>query len=325
LLASRVAMHIPDGFLSVWLSLALWVSAVVILGYALRRTNRALGERHVPLMGVLSAAIFAGQMLNFSVTGGTSGHLIGAALATALLGPWASIIVMSCVVAVQALVFQDGGLLALGANLVNMAVIGVAVAHFAYTTSQRLFQRKPWMLTASAFVAGWLSVFVASLACALELALSGTSPANIAVPAMAGVHALIGIGEGLITAGALLFVQAVRPDLVQNRASTSSTTGNETRAVWVGGLAIAVILTLIAPWASSHPDGLEWVAEQHGFLGNARGPLYQIIPDYLVPGIADERVATVLAGIIGVVIVSVTAFSVGSSRRRRNTTGDATA
>lgn len=324
MLASRVAMHIPDGFLSVWISLALWAIALVTLSYALRQVNRALGERHVPLMGVLAAAIFAGQMLNFSVTGGTSGHLVGAALATALLGPWASIVVMSCVVAVQALVFQDGGLLALGANLVNMAIIGVAVAHFAYTTSRHLFQRKHWALPVSAFVAGWLSVFVASLACALELALSGTSPASIAVPAMAGVHALIGIGEGLITAGALLFVRAVRPDLLQQDKSATRT-GDSARAVWVGGLAIAVILTLIAPWASSHPDGLEWVAEQHGFLENAHGPLYQIIPDYLVPGIADERIATILAGIIGVVIVSVTAFGVGSAHRRRNTAGDVAA
>ncbi len=124
-----LGMHIPDGFLSIPVSLLFWLTALLIIGRALQHVNHELGERQVPLMGVLAAAIFAGQMLNFTVAGGTSGHLLGAALATILLGPWAAVVVMTSVVATQALLFQDGGLVVLGANLFNMAIIGVFVAH----------------------------------------------------------------------------------------------------------------------------------------------------------------------------------------------------
>ena len=119
MLYSPQPMHIPDGFLSVLVSTILWILSIIAIGYALRRVGQDLGERQVPLMGVLAAAIFAGQMLNFTVAGGTSGHLLGATLATILLGPWAAIIVMTTVVGIQALIFQDGGLLAMGGNIVE--------------------------------------------------------------------------------------------------------------------------------------------------------------------------------------------------------------
>ncbi len=141
-------------------------------------------------MGVLAAAIFAGQMLNFAVAGGTSGHLMGAAIAAILLGPWAAILVLTTVVGVQALIFQDGGLLVLGANIFNMAVIGVSVAYMAYQTVQKLSGGRKWGIFVGGFLAAWLSIVIASLAAALELAVSGTSPANLAVPAMAGIHAI---------------------------------------------------------------------------------------------------------------------------------------
>ncbi len=172
MLLSPVAMHIPDGFLSVLVAIIAWMISLLVVGYALKRVSADLGERQVPLMGVLAAAVFAGQMLNFTVTGGTSGHLIGAALVTALLGPWAGILVMTCVVGVQALIFQDGGLLTLGANLLNMAVISVAVAYFTYRSLRRLAGNRSWGTAVAGFGAGWLSVFIAALACALELALS---------------------------------------------------------------------------------------------------------------------------------------------------------
>src|SRR5512139_509135 len=183
LFASAQFMHIPDGFLSVAVSVVFWLFSIVAVAYALRRLNADLNERKIPLMGVLAAAIFAGEMLNFSVTGGTSGHLLGAAIATILLGPWAAVLVLTAVVSVQALIFQDGGILALGANIFNMAVIGVTVAYFSYRTVQRLGRGQKWGIFAGGFAAGWLSIFVAALAVALQLALSGASPANIAVPA----------------------------------------------------------------------------------------------------------------------------------------------
>lgn len=304
-------MHIPDGFLSVAVALLLWALSVIVIGYALRRVSRDQGERLVPLMGVLAATIFAGQMLNFSVTGGTSGHLLGAALATILLGPWTAMVVMTTVVSIQALIFQDGGLLALGANLFNMAVIGVAVAYFAHVTVQKLARGKSWSIFVGGFVAAWLSIVVAALACALELALSGMSPASIVVPAMGGIHILIGLGEGLITVGALALVRAARPDLLQAKPAAMSGGG----AVWVGGLLFALFLAVLSPLASAHPDGLEWVAEQHGFLGAAREPFYALIPDYIFPGISNEALATILAGILGALLVFGVALGVGYARR----------
>ena len=312
MLATPMPMHIPDGFLSVIVSLALWVISVIMISVALKRVNIDLEDRQIPLMGILGAAVFAGQMLNFSVTGGTSGHLLGAAIATILLGPWPAILVMTCVVGVQAIVFQDGGLLALGANLFNMAIVGVTVAYFVQRLIQKPAGNRPWVTVVSGFASGWLSILIASLACGLELALSGTSPANIAIPAMAGIHALIGIGEGLITAGALAFVASARSDLL----TLETTPTPASRSLWVVGLALAVLLAVISPVASAHPDGLEWVAEQQGFLDRAQAPLYDLMPDYLLPGISNEALATVLAGIAGVGLVLLATVGVAMGRRR---------
>ena len=167
------------------------------------------------MMGILAAFIFAAQMLNFPVAGGTSGHVIGAALAAILLGPWAAVLIMSCVLIAQSLIFQDGGLLALGANIFNMGIVASFGAYYIY----KLFT---WMLgpsrkgtLVSGFAAAWFSVFLASLFCAVELAISGSSPFGVVLPAMAGVHALIGIGEGLITGAVLSLVMATRSDLLQ--------------------------------------------------------------------------------------------------------------
>ncbi|MEO6063350.1 MAG: energy-coupling factor ABC transporter permease, partial [Thermoflexales bacterium] len=218
MLSKPVEMHIPDGFLSVGVSIALWIVALVFIAISLRKVNQTLGERQVPLMGVLAACIFAGQMLNFTVAGGTSGHLMGAALATILLGPWASIVVLTCVVSVQALLFQDGGLLALGGNIVNMGIIGSFVAYGVFALIKRVAGGRRVGIFASGFGAGWMSIVAAALAVALQLAISGTTTANIAVPTMGVVHMLIGIGEGLITVGALAVIYAARRDLVTGDA-----------------------------------------------------------------------------------------------------------
>ncbi len=302
-------MHIPDGFVSVSISIIFWIISILIVAVALRRARRQLGERDVPLMGVLAAAIFAGQMLNFTVLGGTSGHLLGAAIATILLGPWPAILVMTSVVSVQALLFQDGGLLALGANIFNMAIIGVSVSYVVFTGLRRVLNGRAWGLGVSGFLAAWASIFVASLACALQIALSGVSPANVAVPAMASIHALIGIGEGLITAAALAFIYAARRDLLQPAQGSSP-------GILIGGGIIALALAVLSPLASSHPDGLEWVAEQKGFLSQARSAVYQIIPDYSLPGISNAALSTILAGVIGVVVVFGIAYGIARADRR---------
>lgn len=315
MLLSPAPMHIPDGFLSVAVSIVLWVATAISVGFALRRVGKDMDERKAPLMGVLAAAIFAGQMLNFPVAGGTSGHLMGAALAVILLGPWAAVLVMTTVVAVQALIFQDGGLAALGANIFNMGVVGVAVSYTVYRTIYRLSGGKRWGVFAGGFAAAWLSIEVTALGVGLQLAFSGSSPANVAIPAMGAIHALIGIGEGLITLGGLGFIYASRRDLIEKGASQAKMG----RLVWAAGLLIALALAIAAPLASSHPDGLEWVAAQNGFLTRANGPTYQIIPDYVFPGISNEVLATIAAGIVGVLIVFGVALAIAITRRRQPT------
>jgi len=312
MLNSPAQLHIPDGFLSTSVSIVLWVLTVLAIAVSLRRVGADLGERQVPLMGVLAACIFAGQMLNFPVAGGTSGHLVGAALAAILLGPWAGILVLTCVVGIQALIFQDGGLLAMGSNIFNMGVVSVFSAWGVYRLVQMFSRGARWGLFVGGFVAAWISVQVASLATALQLAASGASPANIAVPAMAGVHALIGIGEGLITVGALTFLAATRRDLVSHE-KTAAAAG---RGIWAVGLVLAIALAIVSPLASSDPDGLERVAENIGFLDRAQDAPYQLIPDYVVPGVQNEALATILAGVIGLLIVFAVSYGIARLRRR---------
>ena len=220
--AAGPALHIPDGFLSAPVALAGWVVTAAIVGVAARRAERTLSDRAVPLMGVMAAFIFAAQMMNFPVAGGTSGHLLGGALAAALLGPWAAIIVMTAVVGLQGLLFQDGGLLVMGVNIFNMGIVTAGLATLLFRLTRPLAGRGAGSLVV-AFIAAWLTVEASAVLAALELAASGTSPLSVALPAMAGVHALIGIGEGLITAAALAFVRATSPNLLPASLATEVT------------------------------------------------------------------------------------------------------
>jgi cobalt/nickel transport system permease protein len=294
-----LAMHVPDGFLSIPVSVVGWLLFCMLLGYALRQTRKQLGERQIPLMGVLAAFVFAAQMLNFPVAGGTSGHLLGATLVAIFLGPWAMVIVMTCVIGVQAIIFQDGGLLALGFNVVNMGIISGLVGYSVYTWVTGWMGRTSASQLLGAGIGAWLGVVIASAATALELGVSGTSPLNIALPAMAGVHVFIGMGEALITVAAVAFVRQTRPDLIDQSTKVESQ-GSRWIAV---GFVIALILAFASPLADPNPDGLERVAEDHGFLNAAQAPTYTILPDYTVPFIDNEIFTTIAAGIIGVIIV----------------------
>lgn len=208
-------MHIPDGFLDLKTALTTAIASTGGLGYAVKEVRKKLGDKHIPLLGVTSAFIFAAQMLNFPVAGGTSGHFLGGALAAILLGPWASLLIMTVVLVIQCLGFADGGLTALGANVFNMGIIGgVFTYYFIFIPLKKALPKtKRGFLTASA-IAAWTSVFITSIICSLELAISGTSPLNLALPAMAGVHALIGIGEAIVTVVVLAIVIQTRPDLI---------------------------------------------------------------------------------------------------------------
>lgn len=208
-------MHIPDGFLNIATVVSTCAVSSGGVGFALREANRKLGEKHVPLMGILAAFIFAAQMLNFPIAGGTSGHLIGATLAAILLGPWAGVLIMSCVLIAQSLIFQDGGLLALGANILNMGIVASFSGYYIYRLVTSLLGNGRRGKLVGGFAGAWGSVCLASIACAIELAVSGVSPMRVVLPAMAGFHALIGIGEGLITGAVLSLVLATRADLLQ--------------------------------------------------------------------------------------------------------------
>jgi cobalt/nickel transport system permease protein len=208
-------MHIPDGFLSTGVSVATGVVAAGAVGYGLYKAREELDEKSVPMLALCAAFVFAAQMLNFPVAGGTSGHFLGGILVAVLLGPWLGSLVIALVLLVQCLGFADGGLTALGANIFNMAVIGTILSYYIWHGIKSLLPRNKTMFLAATGVAAWLSVMLASGAAAVELAVSGTTPLSVALPAMLGVHAIIGIGEAIITVLVVGVVLAVRPDLVK--------------------------------------------------------------------------------------------------------------
>ena len=216
-LPSIQLLHAPDGFVSAPIAIAMWVATIAVVAYAVRRTNRHLDDRAVPLLGVMAAFIFAAQMFNFPVVGGTSGHLLGGVLAAVMLGPWAGTLVMTAVVAVQALLFQDGGLVIMGANIFNMGIVGTLGGYAVYRAVARVLGGEERGRLPAAAVAAWMSVVAGSVAMALQLGASEVVPLELALPAMAGVHALIGIGEALITVAALGFIGVTRADLFRLR------------------------------------------------------------------------------------------------------------
>jgi cobalt/nickel transport system permease protein len=207
-------MHIPDGFLDAEVAAAAGVAAAGAVAYGLRRADRTLDERAVPLLGVTGAFVFAAQMLNFPVAGGTSGHFLGAALAAVLLGPWVACLVLAVVLGLQAFVFADGGITALGANVLNMGVVGGLGAGLVIAAGRRLLPATSAAFLGLVGIAAWLAVMAGAAVTALELAASGTVPLGTVMPAMLGVHALIGVGEAVVTVAAVSAVLASRPDLV---------------------------------------------------------------------------------------------------------------
>lgn len=295
-----LAMHIPDGFLTTPVSLVGWLAMIVLVGMALRQVRAQFGDRQIPLMGILAAFVFAAQMINFPVAGGTSGHLIGGTLVAVLVGPWAAVLVMTTVVAVQALLFQDGGLLALGFNVFNMGLVAVFAGYAVYVWGRRALGAQPQATLIAAALGAWVSVELAAIGTALELAISGTSPLDVALPAMAGVHALIGLGEALITVGALAFIRQARPDLLDAPSAVSI----RHSTLIAAGLAIALAIAFASPLADTDPDGLERVAEDKAFIDKAEEPAYELLPDYTVPFIDHEALTTIVAGVIGVLVVT---------------------
>ena len=207
-------MHIPDGLVSNSVNAATFAASFGVCGLALLRAKKTLGEKEAPLLGVTAAFIFAAQMLNFPIAGGTSGHFLGSLLAAILLGPLNACLVMAVVIGMQCVGFGDGGWLALGSNIFNMGLVGAIAGYAIFRVIAAVLPKNRSCFLAASALASWLAVVLASACCAVELAVSGTLPLRVTLPAMVGVHALIGVGEAIITTAVLSTVLAVRPDLV---------------------------------------------------------------------------------------------------------------
>jgi cobalt/nickel transport system permease protein len=212
-------MHIPDGFVSGPVNLAGYVIAAGAVAVSLRNLNKTLPQERVPMLGVTAAFVFAAQMINFPIGAGTSGHFLGALMSAVLLGPWAACIVMTLVLAVQCLLFVDGGLTALGANIFNMGIVGGMFSYLLFLLLRKILPHTMKGFYAAVGISAWFSIVAASIAAAVELGVSRTIPISVAIPAMGGVHALIGIGEAFITVATMSVVHAARPDLMRMKAS----------------------------------------------------------------------------------------------------------
>lgn len=294
-------MHVPDGFLDPTTAIACGVLAAAGVAAALRGARRTLPPERLPLLGTAAAFVFAAQMLNFPVAAGTSGHLLGATLVAILLGTPAATVVMTCVIVLQCLLFQDGGLTALGGNLLTMAVVAPSVGAAVHAPLARALGGSLRARVAAAVVAGFASTLAAAVLCAALLASSGTVAWGAALPAMAVVHALVGVGEGLATALVLAAVARRRPDLVAPTATEGAPGPAPVASLAALGLVVAAALVVfVAPLACGWPGGLEHVATSLGFeRAAAPPPLAAPWGDYEIPVLGAGPVATIAAGLLG--------------------------
>jgi len=318
-------MHIPDGFVSTPINIASAAASIGVVGYALRRAGSVLDQRKIPLLGVVAAFIFAAQMLNFPVVAGTSGHFVGAALAAILLGPFEAVLVMASVLVLQCLMFADGGITALGSNVFNMGIIGALFGYAVFTGLRAILPRNKSGMLAAAAVAAWVSIVASALSCAVMLGASGTFPISIAMPAMGVVHALIGIGEAIMTTVAVSLVLATRPDLIyalhgRGIGAVAAPKERVASPAWgfvVAGLGVALVLgTILSPFASASPDALEKMisVQQQGQVWQ-----YAPIADYEIGLGKSNFIKVGLAGLIGTLLAfGLTFFVVNAIRGRRS-------
>jgi len=319
-------MHIPDGFVSGPINVVGGLAAVTAVGVSAWRASRETEKRPhtMPLLATTGAFVFAAQMLNFPIGGGTSGHFMGGAVVAALLGPWSACLVLSLVLMIQCFGFADGGLTALGTNIFNMGIVGGFGSYFVMRGLRALLPAGRGGYLGAVALASWICIVLASAACALELAFSGTSPLGLVLPAMVGTHAVIGIGEALITVAVLSAIMATRPDVLPDWAQVETLTadsaseslhGKKKKGAWAlaaGGLVVAIVLGVcVSPFASSSPDGLEKVAEKQGFIEASEEKAVWMaapLPDYAVPSIEDEKQSTGVAGLLGTASVFLVGF-----------------
>ncbi|MEU8576042.1 energy-coupling factor ABC transporter permease [Streptomyces asoensis] len=344
-------MHVPDGFINAPTSAVTGVVAAGAIAVSLRGARRELDDRTAPLAGLVAAFIFAVQMLNFPVAAGTSGHLLGGALAAILVGPYTGVLCVSVVLLMQGILFADGGLTALGVNITDMAIVTTVVAYAVFRGLVKVLPRGRRSITAASFVAAALSVPAAAVAFTFVYWIGGTTDVAIGkvATAMIGVHVLIGIGEAVITALTVGAVVAVRPDLVHGARDLRQklrlrvhgelvdapapepvpvAARTSRRTLWVTGLVTSLVLAgFVSFYASSNPDGLEKVAADKGIdkktgqHASADSPL----ADYGVKDVSDARLSGGLAGVIGVGVTVVAGSTVFWAVRRRRAGDDVSA
>ncbi|MEU3613935.1 energy-coupling factor ABC transporter permease [Streptomyces sp. NPDC006872] len=339
-------MHVPDGFIDAPTSAAAGVVAAGAIAVALRGARRELDERTAPLAGLVAAFIFAVQMLNFPVAAGTSGHLLGGALAAILVGPCTAVLCVSVVLLMQGILFADGGLTALGVNITVMACVTTVVAYAVFRGLVKVLPRTRRSVTGASFAAALLSVPAAALAFTLIYWIGGTTdiPIGKVATAMVGVHVLIGIGEATITALTVGAVIAVRPDLVhgargltqklrlrvngdlvdapaaEEARTAPAAARTSRRTLWVTGLVTSLVLAgFVSFYASANPDGLEKVAADKGIDEKVEEHAAADSPlaDYGVKDVENARLSGGLAGVVGVGVTVVAGTAVFWAVRRR--------
>ena len=295
-------MHVPDGFINAQVSTATGVISLGTLWVYIRSAKNLVADKLIALTGMMSALIFVLQMINFPIAAGTSGHLLGGALAVIVLGPSLGVICISIVVVIQSLLFADGGLSALGVNVLNMAIITSLTGWLIITSWKKLFGDSRFSLISGSVIAGLLSVVFSSIAFVLEYAIGGTVsvPLGSVFIAMISTHLFIGLGEGIITAIIISLLLRVRSDLVY--VNTKKNKSNSLSTSYGIFIILILSLTLITPYASSDPDGLESVATEFGF--EETDGLVLLLNDYGISSINNNFLSTTLSALLGILTIA---------------------
>ena len=306
-------MHVPDGFMNVTMSAATGVISFGTLWAYIRSAKDLIADKFIALTGMMSALIFVLQMINFPVAAGTSGHLLGGALAVIVLGPRLGLICLSVVVIIQSLLFADGGLSALGVNVLNMAIVTSATSWFIVKYWIKFIGKNRTSIVSVSVLAGILSVVFSSIAFTIQYAIGGTIsiPVGTVLLAMVTTHFIIGFGEGIITALIITLLIRVRPDLIYAYERSDE---NTTKVSFYGLFIILILLlSLITPFASSSPDGLESVAEEFGFTQT--DGIVLLLDDYGISAVNNDFISTVLSALLGVTVLAIM-FNLIISRRK---------
>jgi len=304
-------MHIPDGFLSPGVAAATWVVAGGSLALALRAERREAEPMPSGILGSIAAFLFAAQMVNVPVAPGTSGHLVGGMLAAAVLGPWRAMLALAAVLAVQALLFQDGGITSFGANFIDMGIAGPLVGYaVAWLVSRR--RRGPRGLAAGAIIGAFAATACGAALAAVWLAASGLYPLRGILPVMLVTHVAIGLLEAALTGAVLVTLLQWRPDLANGIGAAAADGRPAALAMGTFGLAL-LLAAFVAPFASALPDGLDATAKALGFAASARPVWTAPMAGYGLPWPRLAIAAPAVAGIAGTVAVGVLAWAISRS------------